>query len=148
MKISTKGCYGVRAMIELGRNFGQGPMLMGTIAQKQNISRKYLHALLTSLRTAGLVRSIRGSGGGYELAKDPSKITVEEMLKVLEGSLAVSDCVHNSKSCERSDSCMGVDLWSEITSIIQLALRGVSLEDIIRRQNDKDLSRSTQMYFI
>ena len=85
MQISTRGRYGLRAMFELARGFGQDPLLMSTVAERQGLSRKYLHTLLTTLKTAGLVRSVRGAGGGFVLARPPAEIKLSEVITALEG---------------------------------------------------------------
>ena len=78
MRISTRGRYGLRAMFELARSFGGAPVLMSAVAERQDLSRKYLHALLTTLKSAGLVRSVRGAGGGFLLARPPAEIRISE----------------------------------------------------------------------
>lgn len=130
MRISTRGRYGLRALVELARNFGSGPLLMSQIAEKQDFSRKYLHALLTSLKTAGIVRSARGSGGGYMLGREPSKITLSEVFKVLEGSLSLVDCVEDSKVCSRADSCETRNVWQGLSRKIDRHLSEISLADL------------------
>jgi Rrf2 family transcriptional regulator, iron-sulfur cluster assembly transcription factor len=137
MRLSTRGCYGVRAMLELALNYGGKPVLMRTIADNQGISRKYLHALLTSLKAAGLVRSIRGSGGGYLLARAPSNIRVDEVVRVLEGSLSLTDCVEDASTCKRSSCCVTIDLWRELSAAIQNLLAGVTIQDLVTRQSEK-----------
>ena len=136
MRLSTKGCYGLRAMIELALKFGEGPILMRAIAERQGISRKYLHALLTSLRSAGLVRSVRGSGGGYVLARAPSQIKISEVVQVLEGSLSFADCVQDQTVCGRSDGCVGRDLWQEMSMVVEKLLGSITLADLVTRQNE------------
>ena len=93
IKLSTKGRYGVRAMVDLAKRFGEGPVLVRSIAERQEISGKYLHALLASLKSAKLVRSVRGSGGGYALARAPEEIMLNEILEALEGPFSLVDCV-------------------------------------------------------
>ncbi len=146
MRLSTKGCYGLRAMLDLALNYGGGPMLMRTISDKEGISRKYLHALLSTLRTAGLVRSIRGSGGGYTLSRAPSQITLCEVIQALEGSLCVTECVHDESVCSRSDICVGRDVWTEISVIIENLLSNITLEELVARQAQK--IAKTNMYYI
>lgn len=146
IRLSTRGCYGLRAMLELGLHYGGKPVLMRTIAEKQDLSRKYLHALLTALKTAGLVRSIRGSSGGYVLAKPPSQIRVNDVVQVLEGSLAVTECVEDPTTCDRSSKCVAHELWGELSRSIENLLAEVTLEDLVNRQAAK-ASKAT-MYHI
>jgi Rrf2 family protein len=131
MKISTKGRYGIRAMVELARNYGNGPLLMSTIAERQEFSRNYLHALLSSLKTAGLVRSVRGSGGGYILAKAPAKINLWEILRVLEGSLALVECVDDGGICSRSSKCRLRGIWRSLSDSLEKQLKEINLQDLM-----------------
>ena len=101
LKLSTKGRYGLRAMIELAQANGDEPMLMGEIAKRQDFSRKYLHTLLTSLKGAGLVKSVRGAKGGYLLNKPAEEIQVAQIFHALEGSSAVVNCLDDEESCRR-----------------------------------------------
>ncbi len=146
MRLSTKGRYGLKALLELSINYGEGPVLMGTIAKKQNISRKYLHAILTSLKSAGIVRSVRGAGGGYVLGRDPSTIHLDEVLRVLEGSMCLIDCVENNQICPVSDSCIAREVWSELSQSIQEYLANLSLDDLARRVRDREVGQ--MMYYI
>ena len=133
MKISTKGRYGLRAMIDLAIHEGPTPILMDDIAHRQNISKKYLHALLTSLKTAGLIRSVRGAGGGYILTRKPDAIDLAEILKALEGSLALVECTENSSVCDKSGSCTAQDLWCELSRDFENRLKEVKLSDLVKR---------------
>jgi Rrf2 family protein len=144
MKISTKGCYGLRAMVDLAQHQGEGPILLREIAGRQGLSRKYLHALLTSLRAAGLVRSVRGSGGGYLLAQPPGKVSIFDVLHALEGPLEVADCVRESGSCPRSAACAGHDMWAQLSRALADWLRGVTLADLTERQVEKRASPSRE----
>jgi len=133
MKITTKGCYGLRAMLELAANDGTKPLSMEAIAANRSISRKYLHALLTSLRSAGLVRSVRGPGGGYVLSRKSSEINIRDILVALEGPLSPSSCVDDPGSCEFSDKCPMIALWSEIHEVTDRILSAVTLEAVCKQ---------------
>jgi Rrf2 family protein len=146
MKLSTRGCYGLRAMLELALHFGGKPVLMRTIADSQGISRKYLHALLTSLKSAGMVRSVRGSGGGYLLAKPPAKLRVHDIVQVLEGSLSITDCVEDPSTCGRSPGCVTHELWQELSHAVETLLAGITLEDLVTRHGAK--ASESSMYHI
>jgi len=137
MKVSTKGRYGLRAMIELSRRFGEGPLLMKAITESQGIPIKYLHALLSSLRTAGLIRSVRGARGGYMLSKAPSEITVLEVMEALEGDLAAVDCVRESAICRRSEGCASREMWCDFTRAIEDFFKGITLKDLASRRKEK-----------
>ena len=102
MIISTKIRYGARAMLELASHFGEGPIELREIARKENISQKYLEQVIHPLRAAGLVKSVRGSKGGYALAKPPSEIYLNDLVDILEGPIHLVECLRNSKVCQRA----------------------------------------------
>ena len=131
MRISTKGRYGLRAMFELARGFGGGPLLMSTIAERQGLSRKHLHALLTSLKVAGLVRSVRGPGGGFLLTKVPGEIRLSEVLRALEGPLTLVHCVSDRQACDRANRCVARKVWENLSGALEEVLNGVTLEDLV-----------------
>jgi Rrf2 family cysteine metabolism transcriptional repressor len=146
MKISTRGRYGLRAMLELAQNFEDGPVLMKKIAEKQEISMKYLHTLLTMLKAAGLVHSVRGAGGGYSLTRPPSEIKVSEVVRVLEGSLSPVECVKDRSLCKRAELCVARDVWSDLGEAIETLLSGLTLDDLLVRMKEKEAV--PRMYFI
>jgi Rrf2 family cysteine metabolism transcriptional repressor len=131
MKVSTRGRYGLRAMLELARCYGDDPVLMGTLAEREDISRKYLHTLLTGLKSAGLVRSLRGARGGFVLTRHPSEIKLAEILHVLEGPLSLVDCVADERACDRAERCTARRVWQELSGAIDDVLENVTLEDLI-----------------
>ncbi len=131
LKLSTRGRYGLRALIEIGRRSGEGPVLMGDIAEKQAFSRKYLHALLTSLKEAGIVKSRRGARGGYLLAKEPKDIYMSDVFEALEGKMSIIDCLTDPEVCERQNICESFPLWKSLNDILDQFLTGVTLEDIL-----------------
>ncbi len=137
MRISTRGRYGVRLMIELATHCGKGPVLLKDIATYQNISEKYLWQLIKPLKSVGLINSIRGSKGGYVLAKPPAAITMKEIIGALEGSLCLVDCVDHPEACERSESCASRDLWGEASQIFAKKLESLTLADMLDRQKQK-----------
>ena len=102
MKLSTRGRYGVRLMLDLALHYGEGPIFLKDIAERQGISEKYLWQLINPLKTTGLINSQRGAHGGYVLGKAPERISLKEILQILEGSLCLVDCVDNPSFCERS----------------------------------------------
>ncbi|MDD5305727.1 MAG: Rrf2 family transcriptional regulator [Deltaproteobacteria bacterium] len=132
MKLSTRGRYGLRAMIELAKRHGSGPVLTNTISETQGISTKYLHALLNTLRAAGLVRSIRGAKGGFVLAREPSDIDIKEIVVALEGSLGIVDCVQTPDLCGKNKDCPARRLWEEVGNAISAVLTKYTLEDLAR----------------
>ena len=122
MRITTKGEYGLRIMIELARHHGEGPIYMGTIAENQFISKKYASQLVTSLKATGLVRAVRGRSGGYVLSRHPSGITARDILVALEGPTAVTECADERVQCPRSETCPARGLWKEVSGAIDKVL--------------------------
>jgi Rrf2 family protein len=118
-------------MLELARRFGEPPVLMASLAETEGISRKYLHTLLTLLKSAGLVHSIRGAGGGFTLARPPSEIHLDEVLHAVEGPLCLVDCVEDKSVCDKSNRCTARRVWQELSGAIENALARVTLADMI-----------------
>ena len=131
MKMSTRGRYGLRAMLALARRFGESPVLMASLAEREGLSRKYLHALLTVLKSAGLVRSIRGAGGGFVLARSPRQIRLSEVLHAVEGPFTLVDCVTDKRACGKASRCTARRVWQELSDAIEDVLASVTLEDLI-----------------
>lgn len=142
MRLSTKGRYGARAMLDLALNSGKGPVLLREIAKRQEVSEKYLEHSITTLRKAGLVRSIRGARGGYVLAKLPSQIRLSEIMEVLEGSMAPVECVDDPQVCQRAQLCVTRDIWAEMKEAIDNILESITLQDMVERQNKKKNSKA------
>ena len=130
MKLSTKGRYGVKAMVELAINYGDTPLSIKTISGRQNISEYYLEQLFSPVRKAGLIKSIRGAQGGYVLNKEPKDITVADIMYVLEGPIEVADCVDGA-TCDNVDGCATRLLWGKIKRSIDDVLTSVTLQDIV-----------------
>ncbi|MBU1241894.1 Rrf2 family transcriptional regulator [Myxococcota bacterium] len=137
MRISTKGRYGLRIMLELALRHGQGPVLADLIERSQGISGKYVHQLMPGLRHAGLVRTVRGPHGGYELARSPDEITVLEIITVLEGPPVPVECVAQPGSCERTGVCVTHELWREVATAIEDVLSQATLGTLCRRQRER-----------
>jgi Rrf2 family cysteine metabolism transcriptional repressor len=138
MKISTKIRYGARAMLELASHYGEGPIELKEIARKENISLKYLEQVINPLRASGLVKSIRGSKGGYSLAKPPSEICLYDVVETLEGPLNLLECLHDAKVCQKVPSCVTRDIWKEVSEAISKIFYSVTLEDMVNRKREKD----------
>jgi len=143
MKLSTRGRYGVRLMMDLALRYGDGPILLKDIAKRQEISEKYLWQLINPLKTAGLVNSLRGAHGGYILGKAPEAISLKEILLVLEGSLSLVDCVDNPSLCERSSSCVCRDVWGEASKSMQIPLDNTTLATMVVRKQKGKTNRET-----
>ena len=146
MKLSTRSRYGLRAMLDLAERFGDGPLMMNSMARNQELSPKYLHALLITLKSAGLIRSFRGAKGGYTLTRPPSKIKVSEVIHRLEGSLSIVDCVQDKTLCKRSDLCVTREVWDDLSKAFENVLENLTLEDLVLRKREKE--SAAQMYHI
>lgn len=142
MKISTKGRYGLRALIDLARYSEIEPVSISSIAARQAISEGYLEQLMSLLKKAGLIKSIRGAGGGYVLAKDVSEISVGDVLRALEGSLQPVECTAFSQedSCEAAGGCVTKYVWQRINESINQTVNEISLKQLVEEskcvQND------------
>jgi len=147
MRISTKIRYGARAMLELASHYGEGPIELKEIARKEDISLKYLEQVINPLRAAGLVKSIRGSKGGYSLAKPPSEICLYDVVETLEGALNLVECLHDSKACQKTPWCVTRDIWKEVSDAISQIFYSVTLEDMVHRKKEKE-GRDPAMYQI
>ena len=130
MKLSTKGRYGVNAMVDLAINYGGSPVSIKSISQRQNISEYYLEQLFSSLRKAKLIKSIRGAQGGYILNRQPEDITVSDIIEVLEGPIEISDCL-DGVTCNNVDCCATRLLWKKIKTSIDEVTNSVTLKDIV-----------------
>ncbi|HBF35915.1 MAG TPA: hypothetical protein DDW50_01170, partial [Firmicutes bacterium] len=130
MKLSTKGRYGVKAMVDLAINYGGEPVPIKSVAERQNISDLYLEQLFAQLRKAGLIQSVRGALGGYVLSRPPAKILISEIMNVLEGSVEISDCIDDT-NCINMDYCATRLLWVKIKDSIDQVLESTTLADIV-----------------
>lgn len=137
MKISTRGRYGTRALVELALDVGEGLTLLKDIARKQQISQRYLEHVIRPLVTGGILRSTRGAGGGITLARSPEEIKMSEVMQLLEGSIAPVDCVNNKTICERSDTCAARDIWCDLQNAINGVLESTTLQDLVDNQKSK-----------
>jgi len=145
MLFSTKGRYGTRAMLDLALNYGKGPVPLKKVAERQEISEKYLDQLVMSLKTIGLVRSIRGARGGYVLAKPPAQIKLSEVIRTLEGPVVPVDCLDDPSACNRISSCAVRDVWEEARQAIDNVLESTTLQDLADRQRKKEVPKGKQV---
>ncbi len=137
MKLSTRTRYGVGAILELAMSGNKGPLQLKIIAQRQDISVKYLEQLMVVLKAAGFVRSIRGSKGGYMLAKAPDQIELIDVLHCLEGTVVTVECVANKDYCVRAADCAARDLWVKVQKAIDDVLKSMTLQDLANRPKGK-----------
>ena len=133
MRLTMKGDYGLRAMIDLAAHDGLGPIPSADIAARQLIPEHFLDQLLVTLRRAGLLKSLRGPQGGHMLARPPATITMAEIIGALEGPVAPMECVPNPTVCQLSSGCGIRDVWVEVDAFTQRLLNGKTLEDLARQ---------------
>ncbi|MDD6637951.1 MAG: Rrf2 family transcriptional regulator [Lachnospiraceae bacterium] len=139
MKISTKGRYALRLMIDLAMNSVGEPVSLKDVAKRQGISEKYLEQIISVLNRAGYVKSIRGAQGGYLLRRAPEEYTVGMILRLTEGSLAPVTCVEDGDfPCERQENCVTVILWKKINDAINSVVDSITLQDLVDWQNEKN----------
>ncbi|UCC96826.1 MAG: Rrf2 family transcriptional regulator [Phycisphaerales bacterium] len=136
MKLSTRTRYAVRAMIELAQNETNRPLQLKIIAERQDISVKYLEQLMAVLRSAGLIRSVRGSKGGYVLAKTANQIRVSDILHCLEGPITTVECVDDGDHCVRAVECAARQVWMKVQKAIEDVLQSITLQDVVEMARD------------
>ncbi len=150
MKLSTRGRYGLKAMFDLAQHAGEGPISLKSIAERQDISEHYLEQLVSGLRKTGLVKSVRGAQGGYILGREPSKIRVGDIIRVLEGPIAPVECVseEDPECCEKADYCVTRTIWEKVRNSISEVLDSITLADMIQDAAKKENERKYYMYYI
>jgi Rrf2 family protein len=134
MKLSTKGRYGLKAMLDLAIHNNEGQVVLKSIAERQGLSENYLEQLFAALKKAKLVKSLRGSQGGYLLGDKAENITVGDILRALEGSLAPADCVSEDwkgPMCENSDFCVTRGVWEKIRDGINNVIDNITLQELV-----------------
>ena len=134
MKLSTKGRYATRAMLDLALNYGKEPIVLSAIARRQGVSEQYLEQLIGPLKVAGLVRSIRGPNGGFLLAKSPSLIRISDIIWAVEGSTALVDCVADPLICSRASDCLTREVWLKATEAINGVFDSITLQGLMDRK--------------
>ena len=142
MQLSTKTRYGLRAMVDLSIREGQGPILIDSIARRQEVSRKYLDAIFSRLREAGLVRSQRGAKGGVMLGRPSNSITVADVVEALDGPVDLVDCGHGHDDCARRSHCATQILWLDLSRIIVDHLAARTLDQLASHQRQLDEEKS------
>lgn len=140
MKVSTKGRYAVRFLLDLALHDQTKPIALNEIAKRQDISEKYLWQIAANLKSAGLVSAVSGKRGGFFLAKAPEKISLKDIIEVLEGNSALVDCVHDSAVCKRSATCVTREMWHEASSRISQVLTSFTLADLVAKSKKRALN--------
>lgn len=140
MMVSTKGRYALTVMVDLARNSGGGFVSLSDIAERENLSMKYLESIISILNKGGMLQSLRGKNGGYRLARDPAEYSVNEILLLTEGTLAPVNCImQDGVQCEKAATCSTLPLWAGLDKVIDSYLSRITLEDIITGNRKKML---------
>ncbi|MDS1030217.1 Rrf2 family transcriptional regulator [Bacillota bacterium LX-D] len=149
MKLSTKGRYGLRAILDVALNQHEGPVTINSISKRQDLSERYLEQLLITLKQNGLIKSIRGFQGGYILGKEPQNITAGDVIRALEGPIALADCVSGDKPgfCSRADFCVTKIVWEDLKNAMIKVLDSYTLADLMD-EHQKMSSNSYDYYYI
>ena len=148
MKISTKGRYGLRILIDLATHDPGKPRMLKDIAASQQISEKYISRLVIDLRRAKLIRSVRGVNGGFHLAKKPEVITLLQILETMEGPISVVDCVRSPEKCTRQQLCPARTIWAELNEGIRSLTEKITLEDILNAYREQNAENGICDYCI
>lgn len=139
MKISTKGRYALRMLLDLAEHQNGEFIALKDIAKRQNISKKYLEQIIPIFNRDGILRANRGAQGGYQLVKTPDKYTVGEILRLTEGSLSPVACVSEDPAeCERSSECAMLFVWKGLYRVMNEYLNGITLQDILDQKRERD----------
>ena len=137
MRVSTRGRYGLRILMDVALHQDKGPVALRDISERQAISQKYLWQVINPLKSAGLVNSIRGARGGFVLARPPEEISVRDIVAILEGAVSVVACVKSPGTCKRSPSCTAREAWTEIENKLNDAMRGITLKQLVDRERER-----------
>lgn len=147
MRVTSRGEYGVRALVDLALHVGQGPIPLKAIAERQGISEHYLEQLMAAMRKSGLVRSVRGALGGYELADDPKSITIGRIITTLEGPLLDPGDGDDARGDEFTKQAIG-EMWTRLASEIEKLLDGITLADLVEEVERLRASGGALMWHI
>lgn len=139
MKLTTKGRYAVTAMLDLALHYGDGPITLADIAQRQGISLSYLEQLFSRLRKRSLVASVRGPGGGYTLGKEASAIYIGEVIAAVDENMDTTRC-HGANNCQNNERCLTHDLWSDLSDQIYTYLNNISLQALMDRKAVREVA--------
>ena len=139
MKISTKGRYALRLLLDLAQNKDKGFVSLKEIADRQEISKQYLEQIVSLLHSSKLLRSNRGKQGGYMLAKDPSEYTVGQILRITEGDIVPVSCLEDDvNQCPRAETCKTLPVWQGLSQVINEYLDAITLQDILSNERSAD----------
>jgi Rrf2 family protein len=140
IKISTKGRYGTRLMLNLAKHYktDQKPVILKDIADDEDVSIRYLEQIIIPLKLSKLVKSVRGAGGGYVLAKSPSEIKLYDILQALEGPICLVDCIDDGDYCDRVPFCTPIEIWREATYVLRDYFQKKTLQNLIKISKEKN----------
>jgi Rrf2 family protein len=124
-------------MVDLALNYGQEPVVLSAVARRQQISEQYLEQLIGPLKVAGLVRSVRGPNGGFMLAKSPSVISISQIIRAVEGSTALVECVDDPQACSRADDCLTRRVWVKATEAVNNVFGSITLQGLIDKKAEE-----------
>jgi len=141
MRISTKGHYGLRSMIDVALNQTRGPVTLNDIAKRQSLSVKYLWQVINPLKAEGFLTVTRGAKGGYVLARPPQDINMLEVLTTLEGPISILKCLTDPKACPRTDTCVTRSVWLDVNQAIEKSLANISLAKVLSAHDDETQGR-------
>ncbi len=137
MRLSTRSRYAIRALLDLALHLDQGPTLVREIAEREDISVRYLEQLLLPLKAAGMVRATRGANGGFTLSKKPSDVNLREVIQIMEGSTGFTECTDDKDVCPRADGCVLRDSWIEVTDAANKVMEATTLQVMVDRKTKK-----------
>lgn len=139
IRLSTKGRYGTRLMLNLAQNYNNGKdaIILKNVSDEENISIRYLEQIIIPLKISKLVKSVRGAGGGYFLARRPSQIKLSDILNSLEGTTCLVECVEDDDYCKRTDECATHEVWKEASMMLNDYFESLTLQDLTDRENKK-----------
>jgi len=148
VKFSTRGRYGVQVMVDLAKHMDEGPISIKSVAERNDLSENYLEQLVPELRKACLVKSVRGSQGGYVLSKAPEEINVGDIIRVLEGPIAPVDCVNeqNLDCCKKIGFCVTRSVWIKVRDSINEVVDSISLADLLRDSDYSNNDRINELF--
>jgi len=146
VKLSTRGRYGTRALLDLAIHREKAPVPLREIARRQGISLHYLEHLIAPLVSAGIIRSTRGARGGVQLVRPPQEIKLSEVVQLLEGLTIPVECLNNPESCPRCDLCATRDIWAEMKRAMDEVLESTTLQDLVDRQKEKEQPKKGMFY--
>ena len=133
MRISTKGRYGLRTLMDIAMHQNNGAVTLNEVAKRQEISVKYLWQVINPLKTAGLLSVKRGAKGGYVLARRPEEISMLQVVNILEGPLSLVECLTHEDACNQIDTCVARSVWQEVNGAVAKVLGSITLADVLKR---------------